>query len=183
MATQAEDSGDDGMLRMPLVHEELSVGRRSVETGQGIRVHKTVSEETWRVDDAVLRQQLAIEHVPVNAWIEGELPVQRHEGATLVIPVLEEVLVVQKRVRLKEEIRITAHTRSEPVSSTVVLRTEHASVQRFDELQNTPADAHAAVSEGGQAVPQEGRHSRRHAEQQTDPHADAAAPPPRVPPH
>lgn len=130
MVTQAEDKG---MFSMPLVQEELSVGRRHVETGQGIRVHKTVSEETWRIDDTVLRQQLDIEHVPVNAWVDGELPVQRQEGATLVIPVLEEVLVVEKRVRLKEEIRITAHSQGEPVSSTVVLRSEHAQVERFGE--------------------------------------------------
>ena len=137
MATQAEEESEDKrMFSMPLIHEALSVGRRSVETGQGIRVHKSVSEETWRVDDTVLRQQLDIEHVPMNVWVDGELPVQRHEGATLVIPGLEEVLVVQKRVRLKEEIRITAHTRGEPVSSTVVLRTEQAQVERFDESTN-----------------------------------------------
>ena len=137
MATQAEEEWEDKrMFSMPLIQEALSVGRRSVETGQGIRVHKSVSEETWRVDDTVLRQQLDIEHVPINIWVDGELPVQRHEGTTLVIPVLEEVLVVQKRVRLKEEIRITAHTRGEPVSSTVVLRTEQAQVERFDESAN-----------------------------------------------
>ena len=149
MATQAEDKG---MLRMPLIQEELAIGRRLVETGQGVRVHKTVSEETWRVDDTVMRQQLDIEHVPVNAWVEGELPVQRHEGATLVIPVLEEVLVVQKRVRLKEEIRITAHARSEPVSSTVVLRTEQAGVERFDERDDPSFDT-AAPASGHQEPP------------------------------
>ncbi len=135
MATQAEDKG---MFSMPLVQEELAVGRRTVETGQGVRVHKTVSEETWRVDDTVLRQQLDIVHVPVNAWVDGELPVQRHEGPTLVIPVLEEVLVVQKRVRLKEEIRITPQTHAAPVSSTVVLRNEQAQVERFDEHASPP---------------------------------------------
>jgi uncharacterized protein (TIGR02271 family) len=138
MATQAEQGST---LRIPLVQEALSVGRRKFETGQGVRVHKTVSEETWRIDDAVLRQQLDIEHVPVNAWVDGELPVQRHEGATLVIPVLEEVLVVEKRVRLKEEIRITPHTHSEPVSSTVVLRTQQAAVERFDEGAGESPDA------------------------------------------
>lgn len=124
---------DNGMLRMPVVQEELTLGQRRVETGAGLRLHKQVSEETWRVEDTVLHQQLDIEHIPVNAWVEGPLPIQRHEGATLVIPVLEEVLIVQKRVSLKEEIRITARTQREPVSETVVLRREQVDVERFDE--------------------------------------------------
>ncbi len=130
MAT--EDSHPDS-VRIPVVQEELRVGRRTVETGRGVRLHKTVTEEALRIDEALLRQELDIERVPVDAWVEGALPERRQEGETLVIPVLEEVLVVQKRVRLKEEIRITARARQQPVSEQVVLREEHLSVERFDE--------------------------------------------------
>ncbi len=133
MATSTNDDPvPDPVVRIPVVQQELTLGRREVETGAGIRLHKHVSEETWRIDDSVQRQQLDIEHVPVNAWVEGALPAQRHEGPTLVIPVLEEVLVVQKRVRLVEEIRITARARSEPVTETVVLRREQVEAERFD---------------------------------------------------
>ena len=76
--------------------------------------------------------------------VQGLIQKGIDEGATLVIPVLEEVLVVQKRVRLKEEIRITAHARSEPVSSTVVLRTEQAAVERFDDHVNEHLNEHDA---------------------------------------
>ncbi len=130
MAAQTDEGGAPS-LHVPLVQEALLLGRRTVETGAGVRVHKTVSEETWRVDDTVQNQQLEIEHVKRDVWVEGEPPTQRHEGATLVIPVLEEVLVVQKRVRLKEEIRITARSQPVPVSNSVVLRSEHASIERF----------------------------------------------------
>ncbi len=133
-------ANDDRMLRMPVVQEELELGRERVETGSGVRLNKHVTEETWRVDDAVLRQHVEVEHIPVNAWVEGALPTQRQEGGSLVIPVLEEVLVVQKRVRLKEEIRITVRDSTEPVSQTVVLRSEQIDIERFDDARAPPRD-------------------------------------------
>ncbi len=126
-------ANDDRMLRMPVVQEELELGRERVETGRGVRLHKHVTEETWRIDDAVLRQQFDIEHIPVNTWVDGALPTRRQEGDCLVIPVLEEVLVVQKRVRLKEEIRITVRDNAETVSQAVVLRSEQVDIERLDE--------------------------------------------------
>ncbi|MCM0044674.1 MAG: DUF2382 domain-containing protein, partial [Burkholderiaceae bacterium] len=52
---------------------------------------------------------------------------------TLVVPVLEEVLVVEKRLRLKEEIRITARATVRHATEQVVLRSEQVSIERFDE--------------------------------------------------
>ena len=71
-----------------------AVGKRLVETGRGVRVHKTVTETVVRIDEPLMQQDLEIEHVPVNAWVEGKAPVQRHEGDTLVVPVLEDGRVV-----------------------------------------------------------------------------------------
>jgi len=129
----APESSHPHSIRIPVVQEELRVGRRTVETGRGVRLHKTVTEEALRIEEALMRQELDIERVPVDAWVDGALPERRQEGETLVIPVLEEVLVVQKRVRLKEEIRITARARQQPASEQVVLREEHLSVERFNE--------------------------------------------------
>ena len=128
----------DEQVRIPVRQEELQVGKRITDTGRGLRIHKTVSEEVWRVDDTLVTQSLDIEHVPVNAWIEGQAPASRYEGNTLVMPVVEEVLVVQKRLRLKEEIRITPRAKQEAVSERVVLRSEHVTAERFDETSAGP---------------------------------------------
>lgn len=120
-------------MRIPVVQEELHVGKRVVESGQGVRLHKSVTEEVLRIEEPLARQELEIEHVPVNAWVEGALPVQRQEGDTLIVPVLEEVLVVEKRVRLKEEIRITARRTVDHYSERVVLRSEQVMVERFEQ--------------------------------------------------
>lgn len=135
MASDASVSND---VRIPVIQEELSLGHRVVETGHGIRLHKTVTEETLRIDDSLPAQELQVEHVAVNLWVDGTPPTQRQEGDTLIIPVLEEVLVVQKRLRLTEEIRITARTRMQPLSEQVVLRKEHVAVERFDESAPSP---------------------------------------------
>ncbi len=126
-----DDQGVQSEARIPVMQEELQVGRRTVDTGSGVRLNKTVSEEVWRIDDTLDQQTLDIEHVPVNAWVLGDPPVNRYEGNTLVLPVLEEVLVVEKRLRLTEEIRITAKSHQQPVSERVVLRKEHVSTERF----------------------------------------------------
>lgn len=120
--------------RIPVVEEVLQVGKRVTDTGRGVRLNKTVSEETWRIDETLLQYVVDMTHVPVNVWVaEGELPVQRQEGDTLIVPVLEEVLVVEKRVRLKEEIRITLKAQSHHASERVVLRKERVHAERFDE--------------------------------------------------
>ncbi len=126
-------------LRIPVTQEELQLGKRVVETGHGVRVHKTVTEEVLRIDEPLLQQELEVEHVPINAWVEGPVPTQRHEGDTLVVPVLEEVLVVEKRLRLKEEIRITAKAGVRVASEQVVLRREQVEVEHFDESSAEPS--------------------------------------------
>jgi stress response protein YsnF len=130
-------------LRIPVIQEELHLGKRIVETGRGVRLHKTVSEEALRIDEMLTQQDLQIEHVPRGEWIEsGTLPVNRYEGATLVVPVLEEVLVVEKRWRLNEEIRITAKSQQRPVSQRVVLRKENIAIERFDQSQQNEPQQH-----------------------------------------
>ncbi len=141
MASNAPSSNS---LRLPVIQEELQIYRRVTDTGRGVRVRKTVAEKPLRVDEVVQTQTLQVERVPMNAWIDGVPPVQRQEGNTLVIPVLEEVLVIQKRIRLKEEIRITASTHEDRVSEQVVLCEEHVTLERLGEsgaagsVQDTP---------------------------------------------
>lgn len=121
-------------MSFPVMEEELHVSKRVVDTGRGVRVHKTVTEQEELIDQTLLRDELQVEHVPVGRVVEAEsAPQIRYEGDTLVVPVLEEVLVVQKQMVLKEEVRITRHRHVDRVPQAVVLRTEHVNVERFDE--------------------------------------------------
>lgn len=61
-------------------------------------------------DSAFFQDDYDIERVSVGRIIDGPM-MQRHEGETLVLPVVEEVLVYQKKLFLREEIRITRRKR------------------------------------------------------------------------
>jgi uncharacterized protein (TIGR02271 family) len=121
-------------MSFPVMEETAHVSKRVVDTGRGVRIHKTVSEREEVVDQPLLRDELKVEHVPVGRVIEeGEAPQTRYEGDTLVVPVFEEVLVVQKQMLLKEEIRITRERRQVHAPQSVLLRSEQISVERFDD--------------------------------------------------
>jgi uncharacterized protein (TIGR02271 family) len=128
----------DEALRVPVIAEQLAVGTRTVDTG-GVRIHKTVSEQPVAIDEALLRDEVEVRHVPVDRMVgAGETPVTRYEGDTLIVPILEEVLVVERRLRIKEELHITRHQRQERHAETVMLKSEQVSVERLDGTGNPP---------------------------------------------
>jgi uncharacterized protein (TIGR02271 family) len=118
--------GDTAVI--PVVAEELQVGRRAIETGR-VRVRKLVREEQEVVDQPTLREEVTVERVPINQFVE-HAPAPRQEGDTVVFPVLEEVLVVQRRLRLKEEIRVTKRVTETHEPQTVTLRSEEVKIER-----------------------------------------------------
>jgi uncharacterized protein (TIGR02271 family) len=117
------------VLIVPVVAEELHVGKRQVETGRA-RITKKVTEHEEVVDDALMREEVEIEHIPVHKVWEGEAPTVRYEGDTLVIPLLEEVLVVAKKLMLKEEVRISKRQTLVHEPQRVTLRSEEVTVER-----------------------------------------------------
>jgi stress response protein YsnF len=132
-------AGQDG-LRIPIVEEQLAFGTRVVETGRGVRIHKTVSEQPVTIDERLQRESVEVRRVPVDRLVEGgEPPAPRYEGDTLVVPVLEEVLVVERRLRVKEELHITRTRVEERYQDTVALKAERVEVERFDEGATPPA--------------------------------------------
>jgi len=127
-------------MTFPVMEEELQVSKRTVDTGRGVRIHKTVSEREQALDQPLLREELVVEHVSIGRVVpESDPPQVHYEGNTLVVPVLEEVLVVQKQLLLKEEVRITRQQHREVSPHSVPLRTEQVTVERFDEGKNNPA--------------------------------------------
>lgn len=116
-------------LVLPITVEEVQVGTRLVER-ERLRVSTTVTTREESVEVPLVYEGLVVERVPVGRVVDA--PSQpRHEGHTLVVPVYEEQLVLQKRLVLKEEVRIT-RTRQEQVhKEQVQLRQEHVSVEKL----------------------------------------------------
>ncbi|HKF96378.1 MAG TPA: YsnF/AvaK domain-containing protein [Gammaproteobacteria bacterium] len=139
LESQGEGGSDAGLQGVhqqtviPIIREELAVGKRAIETGKGVRVTKTVLEREQIVDEPLAREEAFIERVNINEMIAGQdMPTIRYEGETMVVPILEEVLVTEKRTILKEEVRITRKRREVREPQQFVLRTDQVSAEHFD---------------------------------------------------
>lgn len=113
---------------VPVIEERLNIARRVVETGR-VRIQKTVESTDQALDEPLISQTYDVERVPIDKEVPELLPA-RYEGETLVLPVLEEVLVVQKKLILKEEIRVTPKRREERTQQTHTVRREKVRVER-----------------------------------------------------
>jgi len=117
-------------LVIPVVHEQLVIKKRSVER-EHVRIKTTVSSTEKVVNVPLVKEELQVERVPIGRTVDTkEEP--RQEGDTLVVPVYEEVLVVEKRLLLREEIRVTRVRREEQATQRVTLRGENVAIERSD---------------------------------------------------
>ena len=97
-----------------------------------MRIRKTVSEREEVVDEPLMREEVQVKRVPVNKVVDGPVPV-RHVGDTMIVSLLEEVLVVEKRLMLKEELHITKEQVESYRPQRVRLRTEQAVIERVED--------------------------------------------------
>jgi len=112
---------------IPVVEEQVQVDKRSVETGK-VRIKKVVHEQPETVDIPLLAEEIEVQRVAVNRNLDKPVSV-RYEGDTLIIPLFEEVLVVQKQLRLKEEVHITKKQIEKRQPEQVTLRREEVIVE------------------------------------------------------
>ena len=113
---------------IPLIAEQVELHKRRVETGK-VRITKRVEVEEQLVDVPLQREEVVVERVPVERFVT-ETPPVRHEGDTMIVPVMEEVLVVEKRLMVREELRLTTRRTETHEPRTVSLRKEVAHVER-----------------------------------------------------
>ena len=116
------------LAAIPLVEERLSVSKRQVESGR-VRVRVAVEEREETVAQQLAHDDVEIEHVPKNVRL-SEMPHVRLEGTTTIVPVVEEVVVIEKALVLVEEIHICRRSVSETAEIPVSLRVERANVER-----------------------------------------------------
>lgn len=127
--TEALRSMDEGIAAvLPLVAEELHVEKTQREVGK-VRIHKHVQARQVQVEETRYREHVEVRRVPVNQYVE-EAPAIRYEGDTMIIPLVEEVIVVEKRLMVREEIHVSKQRITEQEPLEVTLRTETAEIER-----------------------------------------------------
>jgi stress response protein YsnF len=113
---------------IPVYAEEVSIERRKV-AGDTIRVTIRTDTTEQVVGVHSTHTRVEIERTPVGKPIDSVPPV-RTEADTIIIPVVEEVIVVERRLVLKEEIRLRRVETAEPHRESVRLREQHAIIER-----------------------------------------------------
>lgn len=125
----AEVRADDAPMIIPVIQEEIVVEKYVVERGK-VRVSKRVSEHEEIVDEPVFHEQVSVERVPVNRVIEAT-PAVRNEGDTLIIPIVEERVFVEKRLVLVEELHVKKQLIETHQPQTITLRKEQVEINRI----------------------------------------------------
>jgi len=123
------DSETSTPLVLPVIEETLDVHTRRVVTGT-VRITKTVQEHDVLVDEPLWREDVEITRVPVQRVVDGPIPV-RTEGETTIISLVEEVLVIEKRLMLVEELHLHTHRRETRQPQQVTLRRDEVHVERL----------------------------------------------------
>jgi uncharacterized protein (TIGR02271 family) len=121
---------EDDPERLVLTEEHVSVEKRPFVSGR-VRVrsetHTAESFARAELDGEVVE----VTRVPVDRPVD-EAPAIRTEGDLTIFPVMEEVLVLEKRLYLKEEIHVRRQRITEHVEIPVTLRQQRAVVERID---------------------------------------------------
>jgi hypothetical protein len=116
---------------VPIIEEQMRVGKRHRLSGQ-VRV-RTITETLNELTTASLSQKhVEVRRVAINRDVD-EAPSIRRSGYLLIVPVLEEVLVIEKRLRLREELHIRQLTRRREVKVPLKQRVQRATVERSKE--------------------------------------------------
>jgi len=125
---------------VPVIKEQIIIDKRTIDTAK-VSVSKKSKDRDVQIDVSEEHDDIQIERVSVNQIVETE-PTARHEGDTLVIPVLREEVVIEKKLVLVEEVRITRKKKRKVRREEVNLREEEVSISREELNDNRSKPKH-----------------------------------------
>ena len=128
---QPEDKrvNEKGEQIISVVHEQATIHKEVVETGK-VHIRKRVTEEIVSVNLPIINESYRVEHVPVEKKIlDTPPPAVRYEGDKMIIPVLREITVVQKKYEVIEELQIIKQSIETPLVQEITLLKEHVHVE------------------------------------------------------
>ena len=126
-------------IRLPIIEEEAHVLKRATDV-EHVTVRTMPEQEDVVVRDEVRREHVEIRRVAIEREVE-RAPAIREENGVTIIPVLEERLVVEKRLFLVEEVHVVRTAQAETVELPTTLRRTRVDVERTD-LTKSQEDVH-----------------------------------------
>ncbi len=125
---EEKDKLETGTTVIPVIQEQVTIGKEVIDTSK-VFIRKRVTEEEATLNIPLVHEGYRVEHIPINKIVETPPPV-RQEGDITIIPVLREVLVVEKRYELVEEVHVIKERTSIPHIQEITLIKEKVDVER-----------------------------------------------------
>ena len=125
---RADQQTNEESHSVPIIEEELRVGKREVPKGT-VRVEVRTERLEEQLPLTICEDTVSVTRVPIDRAIDAP-PTVRTEGDIIVVPVVEEVIIVQRQLVLKEEIHLRRESRSKHVEIPITRRRQRALIQR-----------------------------------------------------
>ena len=138
----AEDSPETDEIVVPLYAEEVSVSKRVVPESR-VQVSRVTHEQEQLIDELLAREHVEIDRVAIGHPVDT-MPAVREEDGMIIVPVVEEVLTIERRLILKEEVRIRKVRDKERHQERVTVRKQEAIITRLP-MEDAAAAEAAAV--------------------------------------
>ena len=136
---RAAETSTPNLLRL---HEETAQISKELRESGTVSVSTRTLTRNELVSQDLTHTHVEVTTVPIGRAVDA-IPAVREEGDVTIFPVMEEVLVLERRLMLKEEIHVRKVRTVERHQETVTLRYQEAVVSRSSE---TPPDADAGKS-------------------------------------
>jgi uncharacterized protein (TIGR02271 family) len=122
---------ESGSRVIPVIEERLRIDKEKEVTGKYI-ISKKIHSEEVEEDVSVTEENVSIVRKEFNQYIDSPPPALRQEGDTTVISVVKEVLVVEKKLMLVEELHITKDIKQSTVPVKETIRKEEVNVKKSE---------------------------------------------------
>jgi len=119
---------DDADQRLALVEEQARVVKQEIVTGK-VTVRTVTEDVQQTVSEHLDHDAFDVTRVPVGREVD-KAPDVRTVDDVMIVPVMEERLVIEKRLVLVEELHIRRRVTREAVEIPVTLRKQRAEVVR-----------------------------------------------------
>jgi stress response protein YsnF len=137
------DTEPDGTV-LPVIREEIALDRETLATGS-VEVRVTQRESVSRIELEATQDRVEVERVPIGREVDRAEP-PRQEGDDFIVPVYEEVVRVERRLVLKEEIRLRRRHETRRWQQQVVLRHDEPVISRQGREGDGPRDDSPSIS-------------------------------------
>ena len=116
---------------IPVIEEHVEITKKVIERAR-VRLSKRVNESVESFDIPLTEEEIVVKRVQKNELVDTAPASMRYEGDVMIIPVLKEVAVIEKRIMLVEEIHVSKYKYDKNEARQVVVRKEEVHIERIE---------------------------------------------------